>query len=299
MKNALKYYYDLNAYDIHHIDENYKFIIEDKKYVLYKIQEEINLEDIYELNIYLINLGFKCHKIILNNQNNIMTYINDSNYILMEIFTNYNYEIILNDILEFSKYEIDFKTTLKRENWYNLWTKKIDYLEYQVNHIGKKYPLLVSSFSYFIGMAETSIQLLNEIKEEDGIYTVSHKNIYSNMTLYELYNPLNFIVDLKIRDISEYFKKKFFENKYIYDEINYYLKYSNLTEYDIKMFFVRMIYPSFYFELYEKIIDGSENEKNILKIISKTDDYEIFIKNLYNIIKNYVILSEIEWLKKT
>lgn len=300
MKNALKYYYDLNVYDIHQIDGNYRFTIDKNIYMLFHYTKEIDLKTIYELNQYLLNVGFKIHQIILNNYNDIVTMINKEKYVLLQIRNDYKEKIVLNDILTFSNYKIDFDTNLKRQNWYNLWTKKIDYFEYQMNQIGKKYPLLVSSFSYFVGMAETSIELLNEIGPKEKLnYVVSHEQIDNKYTLFDLYNPLNFIVDLKTRDVSEFFKKRFFINEDILDEINYYLKYNNLSEYEIKMFFVRMIYPSFYFDLYEKILSNDIEEKEIIKITSKADNYEMFLSKLYLYLNNYTNLPNIEWIKKS
>ena len=300
MKNALKYYYDLNVYDIHQIDGNYRFTIDKNIYMLFHYTKEIDLKTIYELNQYLLNVGFKIHQIILNNYNDIVTMINKEKYVLLQIRNDYKEKIVLNDILTFSNYKIDFDTNLKRQNWYNLWTKKIDYFEYQMNQIGKKYPLLVSSFSYFVGMAETSIELLNEIGPKEKLnYVVSHEKIDNKYTLFDLYNPLNFIVDLKTRDVSEFFKKRFFINEDILDEINYYLKYNNLSEYEIKMFFVRMIYPSFYFDLYEKILSNDIEEKEIIKITSKADNYEMFLSKLYLYLNNYTNLPNIEWIKKS
>ena len=300
MKNALKYYYDLNVYDIHQIDGNYRFTIDKNIYMLFHYTKEIDLKTIYELNQYLLNVGFKIHQIILNNYNDIVTMINKEKYVLLQIRNDYKEKIVLNDILTFSNYKIDFDTNLKRQNWYNLWTKKIDYFEYQMNQIGKKYPLLVSSFSYFVGMAETSIELLNEIGPKEKLnYVVSHEQIDNKYTLFDLYNPLNFIVDLKTRDVSEFFKKRFFINEDILDEINYYLKYNNLSEYEIKMFFIRMIYPSFYFDLYEKILSNDIEEKEIIKITSKADNYEMFLSKLYLYLNNYTNLPNIEWIKKS
>lgn len=298
MNNAIKYYYNLDALEIHQYNGNYRFTSKNNKYALVKI-EEANLNEIYSLNMYLINNKMPCHKIILNNNNEISTIINDNTYVLMQIYVDINEEVILNDINYFSKYVINYETKLKRENWQELWMRKVDYLEYQINQVGKKYPILMSSFSYFVGMAETAIELLNEIKKMASNYVVSHKQILKKYTLFDLYNPLNFIIDLKIRDTAEFFKKKFFSGEDISYEVNYYLNYNNLSTYELNMFFVRMIYPSFYFDVYENVVNDEIDEKEIIKIINRVDDYEEFLRNLYFSIGSIIELPNIEWIKKS
>ena len=40
--------------------------------------------------------------------------------------------------------------------------------------------------------------------------TISHKRITNQTTLFDLYNPLELIIDLNVRDVAEYIKFKFF-----------------------------------------------------------------------------------------
>ena len=59
----------------------------------------------------------------------------------------------------------------------------------------------------------------------------------------------------------------------------------------------RLLYPSYYFEVYDEIFLGQEKEKKITEIISKVDEYELFLKKIHlYLLKNYHI-PEIEWLK--
>ena len=104
------------------------------------------------------------------------------------------------------------------------------------------------------------------------------------------------IFDSLIRDPSEYFKQQFFfENIDIEEPVMNYLNLINNNN-DLKLFFIRMLYPSYYFDLYEQIIAGNVEEKKITIVTSKNKEYEKFLSNLYHYLRNQSILPEIEWL---
>ena len=75
---------------------------------------------------------------------------------------------------------------------------------------GKKYPLIVDSFNYFVGFAENAISYYNNIDNLSNYrYYISHKVIRFDDTIQVIYNPLNIIFDYKVRDIAEYVKNSF------------------------------------------------------------------------------------------
>ena len=64
------------------------------------------------------------------------------------------------------------------------------------------------------------------------------------------------------------------------------------------LIFARFLYPSFYFDTYEKIISTNDEEIVIKKVINQIDDYEILLKKLYIYInENIKMLPEINWLR--
>ena len=62
--------------------------------------------------------------------------------------------------------------------------------------------------------------------------------------------------------------------------------------------FSRILYPSFYFDLYDNIIIGSINEEDIIYITNNIDEYINYLYNVYLYLNNYYNLEEIPWLKK-
>ena len=294
MKNELKYYYNLTPKDIYNNNNIYKFSYNNNYYALIELQNIDNIEYLYKLSIDLNNNGIYTHQIILNNFNRIVTNINNKNYTLIKSIEEYNKKVTLNDIVYFSNITSNI-INMKKINWHQLWCDKMDYFEYQVDELKKRYPIIKESFKYFSGIVETGISLLINEKYNNYSLSICHNRINKEMTLFDLYNPLNFMIDVKIRDVCEYFKKENLDNN-TYNEIINYLNYNNLTDDEIKLFFIRMLYPSFYFDLYEKIILNNENENAIYKAIDRIDNYELIIKKIYIFIKKIYIFPEVEWL---
>lgn len=290
MKNALNYYYNLNIETIHQKNKNYYFKINNSQFLLLEYLED-DVNEIYNLNIYLTQI-FKFHKIILNKDNSPLTIINEKKYILLELI-DYNNNLTINDIIKINNIPINKNLKFKQNDWFSLWVNKIDYFEYQINQIGKKYPLIRESFNYYIGLAENAISLMKTVKNENIYLSLSHKRIN---TAFDLYNPLNLIIDIRVRDICEYLKYNFFENKDILNDLNNFLHYNNLSNDELLCFLARMLFPTYYFDLYEKIIKNEIKEEEIKKIIFKANKYEEILKYIYLNIKNNNIY--IEWLEK-
>lgn len=294
MKNVLEYFYSIHIDNIRLNGNNYFFQYNNENYILYQYNDEYkNLEKIYEIYLQVLNRGIYCHQIILNNNNQISTLYNNKNYVLLKYNLKIDNKISLNDIIYFGNITYGYKINI---NWKDLWAKKIDYFEYQLSHVGKKYPIIRESFSYYVGLVEIGIILLNEKKEIIG--SIEHNRLLYGENYLEFYNPLNFIIDVRVRDSAEYFKNKLKKEKDIFDDIKNYFIYSKLSENEIYYFFVRMLYPSFYFDCYESIINDNEEEYKIKEVIEITPYYEKTLKKLYQYLKKYIYIPEIEWLNK-
>lgn len=300
MKNAINYYYNLVTYDIRRFNKQYRFSVSDNEYLLcpceYSLEE---LEEIYKLDLFLLQMNVYVHKIILNNNNQIITYINDEPYLLMQILVSDNRIINIDDILNFQNLPVyNYFPKLQKNNWRDFWIKKIDYFEYLFNELGIKYSFLSTSFNYFVGITETAISLLYKIENNDNL-VISHRRVKHDSIIQDLYNPLNLVVDSKVRDISEYFKSCFINNKININDVKNYFNQVQLTQKELYLFFLRMLFPSFYFDLYINIIDDNLNQKEYDKVISKINDYQKLIKELYWYLKPYANLPDIEWIIKT
>ncbi|MDD4607915.1 MAG: hypothetical protein PHD10_02095 [Bacilli bacterium] len=299
MKNAINYYYNLITYDIHQIGKTYNFSVNNEPYVLLIYERPANeINSIYEISTNFFYQNIYIHQIIPNNQKELITMINNEPYVLLKIYIPSENKITIDDIILFNSLTYNNKAdVLKKNNWHELWSKKIDYYEEQIREFGIKYPLIRESFSYFIGLTETGIMLLQNFQDNSQL-VISHKRINHNTTFFDLYNPLNFILDSKSRNICEYLKSLFFNDKITTDQIKKYLQYSNFNSNELYLFFARLFYPSFYFDIYDDVIFDQKKEKELQDIINKTSAYEQLIKEIYFYLKNYINLPEIEWIIK-
>lgn len=299
MKNAIFYYYNLNPITLIKRNQQFEFQMDQTQYILLPCSFPLEqLSSLYQLTLTLHQYQIPVHKIILNKDGQLITFINQVPYILLQLFVSKDTPIIFRDILQFQ----ELTKNISIENfivadWYQLWTQKVDYLEYQISEFGKKYPVIRESFSYYIGLAENAITLVKTVNHPTPV--LSHRRLYMNSTLFDLYNPLNLIMDSKVRDIAEYLKDCFFHNRNPLDMIQTYLQYQTLQCSEYQLLFIRFLFPSYYFDCYEQIIEHGHNEKELLPIILKNETYENILKYLYQQVLYHCYLPEMLWLTKS
>ena len=302
MKNIINYFYNLNITELTNKDNIYSFYDNDELYHFYIYNNNIkNLDLTKDIDDSLKN-DTLIHEIIINKDNSIITYYNNIPYILCKINININKPITLGEINYLSSKVIITNSKITYHSWQDLWSIKMDYLEKVINENGKKYPIIVDSFNYFVGMAENAISYYNNLsnKEVDNnSLVISHRIININDTVYAIYDPVNIIIDHKARDIAEYIKYSFFsDNTNIFKELNVYFKYNYYTKDDVVMLLARVLYPSFYFNMYEDIMINSKEEKIITNITSKLDKYELYLARVFKYFNNFYNLPVPEWLNK-
>lgn len=204
--------------------------------------------------------------------------------------------------ITFEKVRIDNNLKrLIRFPWTNLWAKKLDYLENILNHLELSYKSVLPICLYFMGLGENAIQYINEVLETEELtkqdeFVISHDRINVNQSVKELYSPLNLIIDHPSRDISEYLKNLFVYNDYDYNEIEEYILSLNFSNIGLKLLYGRMLYPSFFFDLWDEVIAGKKNYKDLLVYESRLEEYRIFLKEVYYIIRKRTYLDEVRWI---
>lgn len=300
MKNIIEYYYNIKIDNIINKDDTYSFNINNQNYIFkpyYKNEE--TADSCYRLNSILSN-AIPLNNIIPNKYNSPITPFENISYILIQN-KNKN-KISLPTISNISNTlipEITGIKNLERNNWEILWENKIDYYETQMNENSKKYPLIRESFDYFIGLGEIAISYLVNTKLEEK-KTIYDNKVPSHNTIYNsLYDPSNIILDHKARDLSEYIKYSFWNNNQnIINELNKYFSHNYYSKYGIRVLYSRILYPSFYFDLYDQILSGKREEKELNKIINRITEYEIYLYNIYLYLNKFYNIPEIEYIKK-
>lgn len=306
MENIINYYYNITIENIIKQNDNLYFSSNGNKYCFRIFSNNINLiKDIYNLNNYLSTF-ILIDKIILNKYNEILTEYNNNLYILTLINNKTSIEdLIYNNkalptISNLSNIKVPEAKALERNNWEILWGNMIDYYEMQIGQNEKKYPLIRESLDYYIGMAENAISYLVNTKKEVKKENSDNMVLAHNNLNHSLFDPLNIIFDHKARDLAEYIKLSFFNNnKDIFKELDEYFFYNRYSLYGIRVLYARVLYPSYYFKLYDKILRGENEEKELKPIISRINEYEDYLYNLSLYLNKYYDIPSVDWLKKT
>ena len=301
MKNIIEFYYNIRIDEIHNKDDYYFFVLNKNHYIFKPYFDDIDKTlDIYKLN-RLLSERININNIILNRYGNPITKVNNSFYVLILSNNRNNFTLAdISNMANVSDINNQPLDKLERNNWEILWANKIDYFEMQVHENAKKYPLIRESFDYFIGLSENAISYLVNTKREVSPTIYDMKVISHNSLNNSLYDPSNIILDHKARDVAEYIKMSFFNNNLnIFKELEEYFHYNYYSIYGIRVLFARILYPSFYFDLYDGIISGKNDEKQLNMIIDKINDYEIYLYNVYLFLKRFYDIPMVDWLKKT
>ena len=278
----------------------YYFNINNNSYIFTIYNRPLNeCSSIYNLYNELLKRKIFTNDIVLNKNNQIITMVNNVPYVLLKDNT-INKRINMNDILYLQNNSINIYNDklLFRNNWITLWEIKIDYYESRLKEIDNKYPLLSNTLDYYIGLGENAISYLvnNNIKVNDLV--LSHKRIKMDDSSFEFYNPFNYILDSRVRDFSEYIKSLFFKDMITFENFEGYLNISNFNKDEYILLISRLLYPSYYFDLFDDIVNNNEDENIIKNVINKNNDYILFLKNTfyYIIYKKRINIPIIEWI---
>ncbi len=298
MKNALFYYYDIYPEKLLYTNHEYHFSINTITYRLIPFKRPLEeVKSINELSHLLTTTLFST--ILKNKFQESITPIEHKNYILLQEKVP-SKKITIEDIAKdyHPLLPLNNFPLLNRSDWVLLWSEKIDYFEYQKNYIKTTYPHLFGSLDYYIGLAETAISYITEVKKENQHQeklTIARKRVYANMDIRDFYSPLNIVIDYPMRDLAEYLKSLFLLDEDQDEKIKNILHSLQYDTFDYSLLMGRVLFPSFYFDTYEQIINGTLQEEKIIPILEKSEDYETFLYNIYQTIRSYI--PKIDWLE--
>ncbi|MBQ6546399.1 MAG: hypothetical protein IJL74_00170 [Bacilli bacterium] len=294
MNNAILFFFNINVSGIKKINDNYYFKYLNNSYGIYLYNRDITeVVFLYNLNLEVLNRGIG-YTIILTKNNEILFMYEDKYYILMRFPNVINRIITYDDIISFSTLVNNKYKILDKSNWGESWSRKIDFIEYQFNQMKNKYPIIDKYIDYYIGIWENGISYFNYNVSFNNKKYICHKRIFFNMDLYDFLNPLNFVVDFKERDIGEYIKSFAMNKNFSFQLIDKY--FNNLSRESIILVISRLLFPSYFFDLYENIIVDKEDEKQLLEIVNKRNII-LVLKHIFNAYTN-INIPYISWIKK-
>ena len=158
MNNFIEYFYNMKIDKIIYNDKYYSFLYNNYFYRLYIVDDNVYINNVVSINKEMLN-NTLVSEIIANKDKEYISYYNGYMYVLIKIYVNVNKRVTMEEISALSNSLYRDKMSV---NWGILWEKKIDYLEDLIGENGKKYPLIVDSFNYFVGLAENAISYYKE-----------------------------------------------------------------------------------------------------------------------------------------
>lgn len=300
MNNIINFYYGIYVIDLYELEDKYVFKYNDKNY--YFMEYDRNPEDIkslIEICIELKKRNILTNEFVCNKFNEYLVPYNNKFYVLIKNNVS-EYKINYNDILyiQNSTIGILFNKNITRTNYIDLWKKKIDFYESKIHSY--KHHLINKTIDYYIGLGENAISYIvnNDIKINNIV--LSHRRINEKMSSFDFYNPINYILDNRGRDLADYIKELFFYNETSEEVLISFLYYMNLNREEYILFLSRMLYPTYYFDLIDRILIHNEDEDILKNIINRTNDYIKLLKKIIYYI-NYTLrmnIPVIEWIIK-
>lgn len=288
MINFLNREYNIKIDKIYKKDNELYFFYDNNKYY---IKEYINDEIIKVSNI--VSNYYKINTFILNNNKEYKTKYNNKYICLIKVNDIEENTLKLNDIKDFNKITTKNLNNIKIPlyNPRNNFKIEIDNIEELILELNKEYSLIQESINYFIGLAETSVTLLNNEKIIMDRIGINNKVNYKNYL-----DPYNYIKTDNMYNISNYIKYKFYYEEIDYAELNSILLNNN--EHENILLFSYLMYPNNYFKDIKYIINNDiKDYENILNMyINKINSYENLLKYCKKVLKNIKKIQLISWI---
>lgn len=294
MKNLLGYYYNVYPEYIYKNDTGYYFYINKIKYFFVLVNNK-NIDSLVELSNNLYNKKIMVHTFIMAKNNTYVVPYDNNNYSLLRINCDDDCKVKLKDIVNFNNILLGNNNV---RNYSSLWSNEVDDIEEEIIDFNKEHKIITDYINYYIGLAENAIEYYKDnVNESTFVSSIGHIKITYNMTYFDFYNPLNFVIDHRVRDLSEYVKSIFFNTLDSVRIINI-VNSLNISKEEACVFYCRMLYPNYYFNIYNDVLDGKIDEEKVNEILKLSLEYEILLNDIQNIFHKKYGIPLIKWLKK-
>lgn len=271
MKEFIEYNYDLRCDDLAILNNLLYFKHLDKFYIISNFNRD-EVEFAKVLN-YLISNNLKSLKVVMNKKGSYISEFNGKKYVVMESDCE-------NEIIDFP---ICIGGLINENNYWNeIWENRVVQLEKHKSELSLNKDIFYI-LNYYIGLIEICIYnynlLIRKYGQKNGL-SIQHNRIEFPMYSFSYYNPVNYLFDFEFRDFAEYLKMRFFYSDFSTDEAISVIDNYNFDNFSINMFFVRLIYPTYFLELYDM-----QNKNNVYSdlfydLLKKSSQYENFILKL-------------------
>ncbi|MEG0593095.1 MAG: hypothetical protein RR512_07245 [Coprobacillus sp.] len=284
VQDILKMYYGMDIA----IENPGYFYYQNQLYYIYEVNDIQGFLEVYRYYRYLM---YQCHcegyHIVKNSNQDIIS----SRYILfMYSQGEFDFSVYLEASLQPSLPQRMNICDIKEQ-----WIYKIDCVKEKVKEYAYSFKHdqdVISLIYYYCGIAENSINILNEIlninKQASIAISLSLSKPIQNY-IYELLNPTYYVFSTREKHIICLLESHLIQ----YSTIQELLESHYFDVYEIIYLFARTLYPSQFFEyiLYHKV----ENEV-IQNYYCHLQEEKNMYKEIMNILSFYVTLPKISWI---
>lgn len=161
----------------------------------------------------------------------------------------------------------------------------------RINH--NEYYVILSY--YYLGIAENVISIVNTILTQypDDRLPLGYEHLTFDDTFDELFNPCNFIISTRIRDVAMAYHQQCIS----IDEINAWVKKNVFTELEVMYLYVRVLFPSQFFSLIlDEDIPQDILKEKLIVYYQQIDREKQQIRDLYYCLSQYTYIPPIYWL---
>ena len=185
-------------------------------------------------------------------------------------------------VIDITEYYISNSSgKVKKLEWRRLWIYKSDYIINYYKNINSKYEIIDESIDYYIVLLELGIFYLKKYDNYYDYTLLQHEMIIDDL------NNNNLKYDFKEREFAEYIKYLFFNKTYSIDFI-YNLIEKNIGKLNFELVVARLLFPSYYFYYFEKVVVDNEKYDNLVDIVRRTSEYEDYLKSIVSKINSYL-----------
>lgn len=185
-------------------------------------------------------------------------------------------------VIDITEYYISNSSRkVKKLEWRKLWIYKSDYIINYYKNISGKYRIIDESIDYYIVLLELGIFYLKKYDSYYDYALLQHELIINDL------NDSNLKYDFKERKFAEYIKYLFFYKTYSIDFI-YNLIEKNIGKLNFELVVARLLFPSYYFYYFEKVVVNNEKYDNLANIVIRASEYEDYLKSIVNKINSYL-----------
>ncbi len=271
--------------DVDYIQNGY-FIYQQRSYFICRVDSSFMM--IYSYYDYMIHmLNIHGYRIIKNCFQQTMS----QNYILFEY---QDEQIDMNNYIRYSLQIIPI-STLRICDIKESWIQKVDDVRDEISKYSYSFEYdkdLNALLHYYCGLCENGICLLNEILflNKNAVVPMTLTLNYAVQYYYQLLNPCHYTLSSRAKQIYILLTSEVMS----FSSLKQFIEESYFDVFELLYLYARMFYPSVFFEAVLK------EEMDYQKIKYFLNQYKIelnCIKQMYDIISQYVTLPKMSWIE--